>query len=182
MSLIFPDTTVLVSFARLGRIDLFADLVKSRGVWTVTIAQEVSRHASTPGLEGLHRVRDILGDPVMPTPAERVSGLTLRARIAKPGDGPFAHHGEAETIAVMRSRAPAGLLITDDLAAADLARSSDVNIRVFTTGDLLRLAVKGKLIDLDTLWEMIDILRTHKRARGMPLRRGHLSQWVYGSN
>lgn len=181
MPLILPDTTVLISFARVARIDLFAELVQSNGAWTYTIAEECARHASEPGLDGLHRVPDILGDPWLPSLAERAAALRLRARIAKPGDPVYLHQGESETIAIMLSRGIKGFFVTDDLAATDLARAPDIGITVYSTADLIRLAVRTKKIDIDTAWDMIELLRSHGRARGMPPMRERLSQWIWGN-
>jgi hypothetical protein len=177
--LLFPDTTVLINFVLMARVDLFATLVGTNGAWTYTIAEEADRLSATPGLDGLVRFRGILGDPLIPTPNERIHSMLLRSRIAAPHDGAHQHVGEAEALAIMSSRAVHGAFVTDDLGAADVARSPELGIRVYTTGDLICLAVRGKLIDLDTAWDMIDVLRTHGRARGMPAVREQLSQWVY---
>jgi len=178
--LLFPDTTVLINFVLMARVDLFAELVGSNGTWTYTIAQESERKSAEPGLEGLQRMQGILGIPLLPSPAERIETIRLRARIAKPNDHPHEHQGEAETIAIMSLRSINGAFVTDDLAAADLARAPDLGLRVYTTGDLIRLAVRSSRIDLDTAWDLIEILRTHGRARGMPPIRSLLSQWVFG--
>ncbi|MEP6480106.1 MAG: hypothetical protein ABJB03_11985 [Rhodoglobus sp.] len=179
MPLLFPDTTVLVNFVLMARVDLLAELVGTNGAWTYTIAEESARQSSNPHLVGLDRMHAILGDPIVPSPVERLETMRLRAKIAKPDDHRSQHLGEAETIAVMTSRAIAGAFVTDDLAAADLARSPEIGLKVYTTGDLIRLAVRAKKIDLDTAWEMINVLRSHQRARGMPAVREQLSQWVF---
>lgn len=181
MPLLFPDTTVLVSFVLMARVDLFADLVGTNGAWTYTIAEEAARKSADPGMDGLQRFRGILGEPLLPSPAERIDTSRYRARIATQGDHPREHLGEAETIAIMVSRRVNGAFVTDDLAAADLARSLDVGIRVYTTGDLIALAVRTKRTDLETAWNMIELLRLHQRARAMPTHRDHLSQWVFGN-
>ena len=179
MPLLFPDTTVLVNFVQMARVDLFAELVSTNGQWTLTIAEEAARLSSRPGLEGLHRFRSLLDDPLIPNPAERAYAFRLRARIAAPGDDPRAHQGEAETIAVMHSQLINGAFFTVDLAAATLARSADIGLKVYTTGDLIRLAVRTNKIDLDTAWGMIEVLRSHGQARGVPVVREQLSQWVF---
>ena len=179
MPLLFPDTTVLVNFVLMARVDLFAELVRSNGAWTYTIAEEANRLSAAEGMEGLQRIVGILGKPILPTPSERVDALRIRERIAGPGDHPHQHHGEAETIAVMHARSVNAAFVTDDLKAATLARSPDFSLRVYTTGDLIGSAVRSRRIDLDTAWDMIEVLRSHGRARGMPPVRDRLSQWVY---
>jgi hypothetical protein len=179
--LLFPDTTVLINFVLMARVDLFAELVGSNGAWTYTIAEEANRKSRQPGLDGLNRMRSILGNPLLPSPAERIETIRLRARIAQPKDHPHQHQGEAETIAIMKLRSVVGAFVTDDLSAADLARSPSIGLKVYTTGDLIRLAVRTRRIDLDTAWDMIELLRVHNRARGMPRVRDHLSQWVFAN-
>ena len=181
MPLLFPDTTVLVNFVLMARVDLFAELVGANGAWTYTIAEEAARRSADPGMEGLQRYRSLLGEPILPTPDERAYAFRLRARIAAPGDHPGKHQGEAETISVMSSRNVSGAFVTDDLAAATLAQAPGIELKVYNTGDLIRLAVKAKKIDLDTAWDMIELLRAQGRARGMPAIRDRLSQWVFGS-
>jgi hypothetical protein len=44
--LLFPDTTVLVNFVQMARVDLFAELVGTNGQWTYTIAEEAARLVS----------------------------------------------------------------------------------------------------------------------------------------
>lgn len=177
MALLFPDTTVLISFALAGRLDLFAEIVGKNGAWTLTIAQEWQRY---PRSEVPINLLEVLGDPIWPAPAERAYALQLRERIARPGDRKESHQGEAETVAVMKSRGIVGGFVSDAIAAADLARSPDIGIPVYTTADLMRLAVRTNRLDLASAWQMIEVLRTHDRARGMPAFEQHVSQWVFG--
>lgn len=177
MPLLFPDTTVLISFALADRIEVFAALVGDNGRWTLTIAEEWQKH---PDGQSVGLIESVLGAPIWPDPAERAYALRLRERIARPGDRKESHQGEAETVAVMTSRNIAGAFVTDDLAAADLARSPDIGITVYTTADLIKLAVRVRKMDLASAWEMIDVLRTHGRARGMPAVEQQVSHWVFG--
>ena len=177
--LLFPDNTVLVNFALMGRLDLFAALVDGRGAWTNTIAEECRKGATKPGLESLARMPEILGTPLLPTPAERVATLVFRERLASPGDRPSMHLGESEAMAIIVSRRFKAVFVTDDRGAARLARSDDVGVRTYSTGDLLRLSVKSKLIDLDTGWDLVVLLRAKGRVvPGLPGSRDHYDKWV----
>ena len=166
----------------MARVDLFAELVGSNGAWTNTVAEEAARLSVNADMEGLQRIRSILGEPILPTLVERAYTLRLRARIAAPADHPQQHLGEAETIAIMHTRSVNGAFVTDDLGAATLARSPEIALIVYSTGDLIRLAVRTRKIDLDTAWDLIEILRRHGRARGLPPVRDRVSQWVFDTH
>jgi hypothetical protein len=180
-ALLFPDNTVLVNFGLLSRVDLFAELVDGRGAWTHTIATECDRSAQREDLAALARMPDILGTPFYPSQRERIDTFTLRARLAAPGDSPTAHLGEAETIAIMLAREIAGAFVTDDRGARRLAQAPDIQIPTYTTGDLLRLAVRASRIDSDTCWELLQRLRgLGRRIPGVPGARGDFDHWVIG--
>jgi hypothetical protein len=181
-ALLFPDNTVLVNFGLLSRVDLFAELVDGRGAWTYTIATECDRSAQREHLESLSRMPDILGTPLFPSVRERIDTYSLRARLAAPGDPPTAHLGEAETIAIMLAREIPGAFVTDDRGARRLAQAPDIQIPIYTTGDLLRLAVRASRIDADTCWELLQRLRSlDRRIPGVPGARGDFDHWVFGS-
>jgi predicted nucleic acid-binding protein len=181
-ALLFPDNTVLVNFGLLSRVDLFAELVDARGAWTHTIATECERSAQHDDLESLSRMRDILGAPLYPSTRERIDTYSIRARLAAPGDPPTAHLGEAETIAIMLAREIRGAFVTDDRGARRLAEAPDIQIRTYTTGDLLRLAVRASRIDADTCWELLQKLRSlGRRIPGAPGARGDFDHWVIGT-
>lgn len=101
MVLFFPDNTVLVNFAVIGRVDLLAALSRGNGRWCLTVAGECAASARVPGLESLVGVGQILGRPWEPTPAERLMTTVYRERMAQPGDERHMHAGEAETVAVI---------------------------------------------------------------------------------
>lgn len=180
-ALLFPDNTVLINFGLLSRVDLFAELVDGRGAWTHTIATECDRSAQREDLAALTRMRDILGTPFYPSARERIDTFSLRARLAAPGDPPTAHLGEAETIAIMLAREIAGAFVTDDRGARRLAQAPDIRIATYTTGDLLRLAVRASRIDADTCWELLQRLRgLGRRIPDVPGARGDYEHWVNG--
>lgn len=177
--LLFPDNTVLVNFGLMGRVDLFAELVDGRGAWTNTIAEECRRSSRQAGLESLARMPEILGAALIPTPVERIDTLVLRERLAAPGEARTAHLGESEALAILVSRRLSAVFITDDRGAARLAAAEDVQVRTYTTGDLLRLAVRSKRLDADTAWDLVTLLRSKSRhVPGMPESRVHFDHWI----
>ena len=105
-SLAFPDTTVLVNFALLRRMDLLKQLMAASGRWCQSIASECDASARIPGLEALDEARGIFGEPWAPTPGEHVMIMIFREGLASAGDPPTRHLGEAETIVLLRDRAP----------------------------------------------------------------------------
>jgi predicted nucleic acid-binding protein len=164
-SLIFPDNTVLVNFALIGRVDLLETLVKGRAAWTLTISGECHRSAAEPGLEALHRMPEIFGAPLIPTPAERIDARLLRERIAGTDFRPGASLGEAEAIAMITSRAIArATFVSDDAVAREHATARGIS--VYSTMDLLRLAGRVHLLSSDDAWSCVEILRGHGRGVG----------------
>lgn len=163
--LLFPDNTVLVNFALINRMDLLAKVTNGNGQWCATVASECERSAQEPGLGAMRSARDIFGDPLFPeTGAERLDAQSLRRELAQPGDEPHKHYGEAETLAIMSRRSIDGFFVTDDGDAGRLARNNA--IKVLSTWDLLRLAVRCKFVDADTAWGYTQTLRD--KRRGMP--------------
>lgn len=175
----FPDNTVLVNFAHINRMDLLERLLNGKGKWCATVAQECDRSSVEPGLETMREARDIFGEPLYPEDAEHLDTYMLRQRITQPDDHPQKSLGEAETLAIMSRRFMTGFFLTDDKEAIRLAREH--HIAVVTTWDLLRLAVRTKIVDADTLWGYVQTLRAQKR--GTPPRvRDRLSfdLWIAG--
>jgi predicted nucleic acid-binding protein len=164
-ALLFPDTTVLVNFALIGRMDLLELAAGGgRGRWCGTVATECRRSARHQGLDDLEQVPDILGAPLYPeTGAERLEVRHLRTELASPGDSPTDHLGEAETLAIIVSRPElSAFFVTDDRAAARLAASRSVT--VVTTWDLLRLFLRHARITDDEAWSFALTLRAERRA------------------
>lgn len=176
-ALLFPDNTVLVNFGLIDRVDLFAELAAGRGAWTHTIAEECARSSRQEGLEALARMPRILGDPLVPTQRERIDMQMLRSELAVPGDPPSRHLGEAEAIAIISARSLSAAFVTDDLGARQVA--ARFSIQVYSTGDLLRLAVKARRLDHESGWGLAVQLRgLERRVPGMPGDRGHYDYWV----
>lgn len=164
-ALLFPDNTVLVNFGLMGRVDLFARIVRDNGAWTLTVSEECERSAQVPGHESLVEFRALLGDPMIPALAERIDTGLLRAQLAQPGDAPTRHLGEAEAIAIISHRGLSAAFVTDDVGARRLALANG-GIRTYSTTDLLKLAVRAKLTSEDGAWALVELLRAHGRMVG----------------
>lgn len=161
--LLFPDNTVLINFALINRMDLLSKVANGRGRWCLTVAGECERSSREPGLGAMATAPEIFGTPLYPeNGAERLDVEALRSELAEPGDPPYKHYGEAETLAIMSRRSIAGFFVTDDTGASRLARNH--SIAVLSTWDLLRLAVRCKLVDPDTAWGYRQTLMSNRRG------------------
>lgn len=164
-SAVFPDTTVLVNFALINRMDLLKRLVRDHGAWCATVAQECSRSAAQPELVALAGAAELFGQPLVPeTEAEHLDTRVMRLELAGPGDGKFAHLGEAETIAIITRRGIDAIFITDDNGATRLAQKYGVPHA--STWSLLRMASRANFLDRDTLWSYV--LSLANAGRGAP--------------
>lgn len=139
-ALAFPDTTVLVNFALLGRMDLLKRLMATSGRWGQSVASECDASSRVPGLESLAEATGIFGEPWAPSPSEHVMIMILREGLASAGDPLTRHLGEAETIVLARDRAPGSRFVTDDRDAMRAATAE--GLTVVTTRGLLVLCEK----------------------------------------
>lgn len=167
----FADSTILVHFARIGRVDLLERLLNGRGRWCGTVAEECSRLSVKKGLPELGRYGDILGDPIFAEGSEYVDMQVLRSSLAAPTDHRREHLGEADTIAIMCRRFNASTLITDDHRAYDLARVE--GLRAVTTWDFFRLAVRVGYLEVGEAWGYVVALEGDRRSHRYP----YLSDW-----
>ncbi len=173
----FPDNTVLIYFALMGRQDLLAELLNGRGAWTITIEAECRRSSSVEGLAGLKTFFAELGDSIVPTPSERAETALIRSRLARPGDTARDHLGEAETMAVVNGRGLSAIFLTDDKRAAHLATS--FNIPTATTLEVLRIAVRSGRLSTDAILTLGALLEEHgRRLAGIPRNGAELHLWI----
>lgn len=159
-TVMFPDTTVLINFAIINRMDLLARLTNGHGRWCATVSREWEDW--TPRLRLVAIPWEIFGDPLRPDPAELEYARTLRTRLARPGKNPYRHLGEAETIAIVTRRGLRCFFVTDDRSAQQLARRHGVP--TVDTWQLLRLGHAKGWVDADTLWGYVQTLRDHRRG------------------
>jgi predicted nucleic acid-binding protein len=160
----FADNTVLINFCLIGRLDLLERLMNGGGAWSATVQIECDESAHYPGCSALSTVHSFLGEPHRPeTDEERATIQEAREFLREPGDGPEKHLGEAETVGIIVARSIAAILVTDDTGALRLARRHEVP--AVTTADLLRLAARAGLIDVQKAWDYLRELQdSHKRV------------------
>jgi len=173
----FPDNTVLVNFAIINRMDLLKRLANGNGRWCATVATECAESARLPELAALSGAEGIFGEPLFPDAAEHQDVRVLRDQLARPGDPPTQHLGEAETIAIIVRRQLPCFFVSDDRGAARLAAQN--SIQVVSTWHLLKIAHRAKWIDADTLWGYVLTLKRHDRGapRGV-WDRASFDRWI----
>jgi len=177
---VIPDNTVLINFAHINRMDVLKRLIRDRGIWCASVAQECSNSAKQAGLEALEGAVEIFGDPLYPdTEAEHLDVRLMRLELAQPGDSRYAHLGEAETIAIVTRRQIDAIFITDDRGAARLAKKYQV--RHTSTWSLLRLASRAGFLDRDTVWSYVLMLANAERGAPSDVRtREQFEKWLDG--
>jgi hypothetical protein len=127
----FPDNTVLISFAIINRMDLLNRLANGNGTWCATVATECAQSARLRELASLDGAREIFGEPLFPDDAEYQDVQVLRDELAGPGDQPTSH-------------------LADDRDVTRLAARNGV--KTADTWLLLRVASRKGWLDADTLW------------------------------
>jgi hypothetical protein len=172
----FPDTTVLINFAYLHRMDLLERLAKNPA-WCASVADECARSSIEPDLADMSDAQQIFGEPLIPNgPAELLLTQTYRQQLSRPGDPPYKNLGEAETLAIIHSRNIAAVFFTDDAGPAGLLNGLGEHgptLQTAGTWDLLRVAFRVGFVDSDTLWSYVAVLRSRGRhlPPGMAARR-----------
>ena len=177
--LLFPDNTVLINFAYIGRMDLLERLAAGKGAWCQSVASECDESSRIEGLDELTKAHEVFGAPWRPEAgAEHLEIRLLREEMASPGDPATRHLGEAETIVLMERRGLTGMFITDD---EDAARKAQMHgITSMTTWDLLALALRMEWVDADTVYGFVNVLRQRRRAmpRALLRDRAAFDRWV----
>ena len=167
MKLLFPDNTVLVSFAHIHQIAVLEGLLRGRGRWVGSVAAECERSAEVADLEDLQAVPGILGAPLISDAAERVDARAIQIRLLEPGGPAGKSFGESETIAIMVRRHLDAIFLTDDRGAIGFLAAEHPEIKVYRTPDLLALAVRVGSLETEEALAHLAVLRN--------LRRTHMS-------
>ena len=138
---VFPDTSLLMNFAAVSRIDLVREVVKDRGCWTEAIRDEVQRWCQESRYQALAGVFDFMPpEPHIARSEEMATGEEIRRRLAKPGDPRSQHWGECETLAVIHHRYNEKTVLVLSEDAGVLAECRHQGVETVTTKVLLELA------------------------------------------
>lgn len=163
MRFVLPDTSLIWNLHAVGRLDLLPvflgldRLQPVRAEWSQEVEQELLRHIPA----ARSTVTAVLAAPVRPSPAQIVVTQQLRRSLfARPGDGPRAHLGEAETLAIWSERAAIAdrvLCLTED---RDLVR---VCWRSAVTDSPAHRLLGGRRFLPVTTQDLLDaLLRAHR--------------------
>ncbi|MBT2550968.1 hypothetical protein [Arthrobacter sp. ISL-65] len=157
-----PDNTVLVNFAQIGRMDLLRLVAAGRSTWCYTVSEECEKSSRVSGLEQLSEAQEIFGKPLkLETRVEHSDTQVFRARLRKPGEGPAANLGEAESLSIIMNRQLDVMFITDDNGALGFAEEN--GIPYTTTWDLLKMFVRAKRVERSTAWHYVLTLGGNRR-------------------
>lgn len=177
--LLFPDNTVLINFAYIGRMDLLERLTNGNGAWCQSVAFECAKSSEVDGLAELTKAPSIFGEPWVPeSGADHLEIRRLRTEMASPGEGRSKHLGEAETIVLMERRCPDGKFVTDDVDAARKAKLRGID--TFSTWDLMLLALRLRWVDADTVFGYAKVLQM--RGQYVPrnlVYRQSFNEWLH---
>jgi predicted nucleic acid-binding protein len=128
---VLVDTCTLVNFAAAGRLDLLQLALDGRGRWTDAATYETRRATDDwPALRSLH-VTGWLGEPISPCREGDTEAIfQLRRQLGGTRRAPSKHLAEAEAIhLILHYPEFAGaVLLTDDLAAGDLATKRGIEV------------------------------------------------------
>ncbi len=152
--LFFHDTSVLVNFHRPSLIPALGNLLGPNVQWTASIRAECRRKEKElclpPGLE--RAASEMLPQPISAEGGEHAALRQLRIQMAKPGDHPDEHLGEAETITIIQKRGLRAVFVTDDGDATKWAAP----VPCAGTWKLLRMAYRRDVLttaQAERLWD-----------------------------
>jgi len=157
----FPDNTVLVNFACVGRLDLLERILRGRGRWTDVIAFEAQRSGAI-----YNNLRSIepagwLGKPIEVDDAkeQQLIEQIRRAVFGGTADKPLQHLGEATTCHLISTdpKFATSFWITDDRVAAEYARGKGITTR--DTRDLVSEGVIDGEISQQEGYELLIQMR-----------------------
>lgn len=182
--IVLADTTALINLFLCGRMEVLQALTGGNAFWTSTLRRECLHRelvGTAPGelrLDGLVAAADaILGEPIAPEEDEHRPIRDLRQQMARPGEHPDQHLGEAEVIVVVQKRRWDAIFVTDDGGARRFAAGSP---RCIDSWDLLKAAQRrGILLERD-LWKARTDLKHHGRlgAKSAFIRPDAFREWL----
>ncbi|WP_192115604.1 hypothetical protein [Mycobacteroides abscessus] len=180
-SLFLVDNTTLVSFALIGHLSALPAILNGCGRVCATVEGEAQRHAAFNSADARLQPLSAVGQLLQVETAnteEMVHTQKLRRLLARPGDGPTKHLGEAETLAIIEHRYySSAVIVTDDDSATRLAKS--LGIAFATTLGLLQQSYNSQILTDQQLLTAITTLRKEGRKAPWPITSlGQVRQWA----
>lgn len=163
---LFPDTSVAVTFAVVGRIDLLVTWLGSRGSFCDAVWREMKNHAASQG--SIDTLIGELGEPVDLTEDEESHAeMVRRSKFGGSEAAPTQHLGEAHTLVLLRRPvfSSSSTWISDDVESRELAEHQRIRVRD-SVGVLIDLVGHSELTPADalTVWAAM-----YDKQRGVPL-------------
>jgi predicted nucleic acid-binding protein len=152
----FPDTTVLINFAVIDRLDLLIIYLSGQGRMTQAVQAEVRKSSRMiPHLAEFDTVATCGSAIELNAPADIQGVENLRKRFAGLNDPPTKHLGESETIHVMRSRTEYSLsrIVTEDRDAYRVAAA--LGLFTHNTMEVFQDLVANGELTTDQAFEML---------------------------
>lgn len=162
----FPDNTVLINFSIIEEMPLLKALLCGKGTWVEAVAAECEQSTRT-GLYpvALGTATDMMTEMLFPTQVEMVDARTIRNEIASASEPFPKSYGEAQTLAIITRRNLRAIVITDDGGVGRYVQENNLGTSVFSTTDLLALAVRINRISQEQGEAHIAKLVAEKRHR-----------------
>lgn len=167
LHLLFTDNTVPINFSLIGEISLLSAVLDGRGAWTGAVQAECEKSIETGLYPGLDKVAGFITNCFTADDLEQAQARTIRRDIAKPDEAFPKSFGEAETIAVIRSRSLPAAFLTDDGGAAAYVEQRRLGLTIITTAELLALAVTLNHLTADAGRD--HVLSLMRQGRGVHL-------------
>lgn len=165
---LFPDTTVLINFASVGRLDLLKLVLDDRGRWAEAVAHEAEK--SEDWHRELKQIREDgwLQEPISIDGDQAVAKVEFIRQNPLGGRGlaPTKHLGEAQTFYLIQhdqtfSRSH---WISDDRSSIEYARASHIPVR--ETIHIVSEAVGlGKILVRDGFALMLQMVAAGRNLR-----------------
>lgn len=172
----FPDTTVLINFAVIGRLGLLAMYLRGCGRMTQAVRGEIRRSAErVPNIVGLDFDAEFGKSIVLDTDSDIRGVQNLRKRFARRGDAATKHLGESETLHVMTTREEYRMsrFATEDRAAYEMA--AHLGVLRHTTMEIFQELVANGNLDLEEAFSLVEAIESSRYERTL-LRRPNRPQ------
>lgn len=155
----------MINFAIMGEMKLLETMLGGRGAWVSAVQAECEDSARTGYYPGIEDAFDFMPEPSMLDAFETREARLVQQYIAEPTDPPTKSLGEAQTIVMITNRRIKAVFITDDGGARCYIKDQDLPIEVYSTTDLLALAVRANLLSEDSAVAHIATLTSRNRKR-----------------
>ncbi len=179
ISYFFPDTTIPVNFAVIGRLDLLNAYLSGRGRVTQSVRAELKKSSEhVPNLNKLDFAKQF-GQPIILDTEADVRGVSLmRSRFATSADKPTKHLGESETLHLLTSYEEyrSSRFATEDRAAYEVAGS--LGVLRHNTFEIFQDLVGRSEIGAEEAFELLEAIEASPYERTLIARPQRLQDLI----